>query len=428
MNGKRIIYRIFAVQYPEIMKRFIFLAGIILLSGCSAKKSPSVPTGNWRGVILMQGTELPFNFAIDSTGAGYQARLINADEEIQLDELSFQGDSLVMVMHIFDSELRAKINGDSMTGYFIKNYVENYRLPFRAKHGQTFRFQNADENTEIDFSGTYEVIFTNDAETTPAIGVFSQTGNKVKGTFLNPTGDYRYLDGNVVENKMHLSVFDGDHVYLFIAEKISDTELKGTYRSGKAWLQDWTAKLNPDAKLTDADKLTGMKPGYETIPFSFPDPDRNLVTEKDTLFKNKVVIIQLLGTWCPNCMDETKFLTGWYAKNRNRGVEVVGLAFEAKDDFTYAAERVKKMKNKMNVAYPILIAGNKDKKKASETLPMLNEVVAFPTLIFVDKTGKVKKIHTGFSGPGTGAYYERFIEEFNATVNELLISEKAKSE
>ncbi len=402
------------------MTRFIYLAGLVLLAACSAKQNHTIPTGNWRGVITMQGTELPFNFSIDSTDTGYKARLINADEEIQLDELSFVGDSLVMIMHIFDTELRAKINGDSMTGYFIKNYVENYRLPFRAKNGQNFRFENADEKVETDFSGTYEVIFTNEAETTPAIGIFSQTGNKVKGTFLNPTGDYRFLDGNVVDNKMHLSVFDGDHVYIFIAEKISDTELKGTYRSGKVWLQDWTAKINPNASLPDANTLTGLKPGQETMPFSFPDPDRNLLTEKDTLFHNKVMIIQLLGTWCPNCMDETKFLADWYSKNRSRGVEVVGLAFEAKDDFTYAAERVKKMKKKLAVAYPVLIAGNKDKKKASEALPMLSEVVAFPTLIFVDKTGKVKKIHTGFSGPGTGAYYERFIEEFNATVNELL--------
>jgi thiol-disulfide isomerase/thioredoxin len=409
------------------MKRLIYLAGLVLLAACSAKKNPTIPTGNWRGTISMQGTELPFNFSVDSTESGYKASLINGDEEIKLDELLFQGDSLVMVMHIFDSELKAKIQGDSMKGYFIKNYEINYRMPFRAKQGQNFRFENPDQNIKTDFSGTYQVVFTNEAETTPAIGIFSQNGNKVKGTFLTPTGDYRYLDGNIVNNKMHLSVMDGNHLYLFIAEKISDTELKGIYRSGKAWLQDWTGKLSPDAILPDANLLTGLKPGYETFSFSFPDPDRKLITDHDEIFSNKIRIIQLLGTWCPNCMDETRFLTDWYSKNRKRGVEVIGLAFEAKDDFTYSAERVRKMKNKLQVAYPVLIAGNKDKKKASEALPMLTEVVAFPTLIFVDKNGIVKKIHTGFSGPGTGIYYERFIEEFNATVNELLLEEKVKS-
>ena len=139
-----------------------------------------------------------------------------------------------MVMHIFDTELRAKINGDSMTGYFIKNYVENYRLPFRAKNGQNFRFENADEKVEVDFSGTYEVIFTNESETTPAIGIFSQTGNKVKGTFLNPTGDYRFLDGNVVDNKMHLSVFDGDHVYIFIHARLPSPSFIHLYASSMA--------------------------------------------------------------------------------------------------------------------------------------------------------------------------------------------------
>jgi hypothetical protein len=51
---------------------------------------------------------------------------------------------------------------------------------------------------------------------------------------------------------------------------------------------------------------------------------------------------------------------------------------------------------------------------------MLNSVIAFPTTIFIGKDGKVKKIHTGFTGPSTGIYYYQFKEHFNETVNELL--------
>jgi hypothetical protein len=78
------------------------------------------------------------------------------------------------------------------------------------------------------------------------------------------------------------------------------------------------------------------------------------------------------------------------------------------------------MVDKMDIQYDILIAGTDDKEKAAQTLPMLNAVVAFPTTIFIGKDGKVKKIHTGFNGPGTRQYYERFIENFNTTVNALL--------
>jgi len=147
------------------------------------------------------------------------------------------------------------------------------------------------------------------------------------------------------------------------------------------------------------------------------------VSLTDEKYQGKVVIVQLLGTWCPNCMDETRFLAPWYRQNRDRGVEVIGLAYERKDDFQYASERVKNMMEKLDIDYEVLIAGTNDKQKASKTLPMLNEIAAFPTTIFIGKDGKVKKIHTGFSGPGTGQYYEQFKEEFNTTVNELL-SEK----
>ena len=119
-------------------------------------------------------------------------------------------------------------------------------------------------------------------------------------------------------------------------------------------------------------------------------------------------------------MDETKFLTQWYTENKNRGVEILGLAYERKDDFEYASSRVKKMKEKLGVDYDFVIAGTNDKLKASETLPALNKVLAFPTTIFIGKDGKVKYIHTGFSGPGTGIYYEQFKERFNQIVNACL--------
>ena len=79
------------------------------------------------------------------------------------------------------------------------------------------------------------------------------------------------------------------------------------------------------------------------LTFSFPDVNGKMVSLTDDKYKNKVVIIQLFGTWCPNCMDETIFLTDWYDENKDRGVEIIGLAYERKDDFTYASERVKKM-------------------------------------------------------------------------------------
>ncbi|MFZ9982246.1 MAG: peroxiredoxin family protein [Cyclobacteriaceae bacterium] len=405
------------------MRKTLLLAlisGLIFARCTQEPDSFELKNGPWRGVIKLQGTEVPFNFDVNLNDGKYEVILKNAGERLVLDELRKEGDSLVMVMHIFDSELRAKWEGDSLKGYFIKNYEKNYRLPFVAAAGQEFRFSNADAEPAINFSGTYASVFTNEEDTTKAVAILEQKGNNVTGTFLTPLGDYRYLEGNVVNGKLNLSVLDGNHAFLFTAEKHSTDSITGTYYSGKKWKQTWKGKLDPSATLPDAGSLTMLKDGVETFDFAFPDAAGKQIKSTDERFKNKVVIVQLLGTWCPNCMDETKFLAGWYPKNKDRGVEVVGLAFESKDDFDYASGRVKKMTDRLKVEYPVLIAGNKDKKKAAEALPGLQKVVAFPTTFYIGRDGKVKKIHTGFSGPGTGVHYERFMEDFNSTISKLL--------
>jgi thiol-disulfide isomerase/thioredoxin len=395
---------------------------VAVLASCLGKKESlgSLKTGNWRAIIEIQGQDLPFNLEIvkDSTN-GYDAYLRNADERLLLDEVTVVGDIVSMELHVFDATIKAQIKGDILEGQFIKNFESDYKLPFRAEYGKTYRFERgaAGENAP-DFTGKYAVTFIRKAGTTPAIGVFNQIGDSVTGTFLTTTGDYRYLEGNVVNGTLYLSTFDGNHAYLFMATKQPDGTLKGRYYSGKARNEDWIAIRNESATLPDAEKLTYLKEGYDHISFSFPDVTGKKVSLTDVKYKNQVVILQLFGTWCPNCMDETKFLKPWYDKNKDRGIEIIGLAYERKADFDYASSRIKKMIEKFDVRYDFVIAGTHD--KASETLPMLNKVAAFPTTIFIGKDGKVKKIHTGFSGPGTGKYYDEFIQHFNETVNELL--------
>lgn len=406
------------------MNRFIAVAMLLfVLTGCKPEREEvtSLKTGLWRAVITIQDRELPFNFEVIRDGAGgYDFFLLNADERLLLNEVSLRGDSIDVALHIFDANIKARIAGDSMRGIFIKNFAADYELPFAAAYGQEHRFEKTSDNTVADFSGKYQVTFVHEKDTTEAIGIFKQTGDRVTGSFLTPTGDYRFLEGIADGHELRLSTFDGNYLYLFNAVKRDDGKLEGEFISGKTWQESWVAEKNENATLPDAESLTYLNEGHEKINFKFPDVNGNLRSLDDDRYRNKVVILQLLGTWCPNCMDETKFLAPWYNENRHRGVEVIGLAYERKDDFNYASARVKKMAAKMDVGYEILIAGTDDKEKAGKTLPMLNAVVAFPTTIFIGKDGKVKKIHTGFNGPGTGHYFEQFKEDFNETVNGLL--------
>jgi thiol-disulfide isomerase/thioredoxin len=144
----------------------------------------------------------------------------------------------------------------------------------------------------------------------------------------------------------------------------------------------------------------------------------NFPSEK---YKNKVTIIQIMGTWCPNCMDETKVLSDFYNKYNSRGMEVIGLAFETTSDFEKASKDVSNHKKHFNAQYEFLIAGQSGTKNASAALPMLNQVMSFPTTIFIDKKGVVRKISTGFYGPSTGSYYSRYIEQTSDFIEKLLV-------
>ncbi|MFN5171388.1 MAG: peroxiredoxin family protein [Cyclobacteriaceae bacterium] len=398
------------------MRFLLYFTLIAMISSCSR---PQLKTGTWRGVIAMQNQELPFTFEVEKKDATYQVFLKNATERILLDEIKQDGDSVSMILHVFDAKLRARIHDNELVGTFVKHYAPSGNLPFRATWGEDYRFAPNSDEAKVNFAGKYQIEFKTEKDTYPAVGIFEQTGNAVTGTFLTPTGDYRYLEGNVINDQLFLSAFDGNHAFIFTAQLQGDS-LSGDFYSGKTAHETFRGIRNVDAVMPDAESLTYLKEGYDKIDFRFPDLNGNTVTPADARFQNKVLILQIFGTWCPNCMDETKFLTSWYTNNRDRGVEILGLAYERKDDFAYASDRVKKMKEKWNVPYDFVIAGVNDKEKAAATLPMLSKVLAFPTTIFIGRDGKVKHIHTGFSGPGTGIYYEQFVQRFNEVVNEML--------
>ncbi len=399
----------------------ILLLGTIACQTSDPKTATLAP-GVWRATLEMQEQTLPFTFEI-STGdsTAYQAYLRNGEERILLDEVSVTGDSVKIPMLFFDTEITAKIEGEKLKGTWTKNYVEDYALPFAATHGEDYRFIRTASEKPADVTGKWAVNFEDDSLL--SVGVFEQDGDHLTGSFLTTTGDYRFLEGNVEGRQMMLSAFDGEHAFLFKATLQNDSTLQGDYWSGKSYHTTWTARRDANAQLPDANELTYLKEGYDEIDFTFPNLKGEMVSLSDEKYQGKVVIVQIFGTWCPNCMDETKFYTDWYRKHRDEPVEIIGLAYERKDDFAYASSRVQKMIDKLGVPYDFLIAGTSDKEAAARTLPMLNHVMSFPTSIFIDKNGKVRNIHTGFSGPGTGVYYEQFAEEFNVLMEKLLAEE-----
>ncbi|WP_018478458.1 peroxiredoxin family protein [Pontibacter roseus] len=378
--------------------------------------------GPWRVVLQAQGQEIPFLMEAVQRNDSTVLYLINAEERILVDDIQTEGDSLKIRLHIFDADLIAKVDDDKMAGRFTRNDLsKRYSVPFTAEHGKTNRFAENPAPATQDYTGKWEVVFTKkDGKTYPAIGVFEQKDNYVTGTFITETGDYRYLEGQVEGEQLKLSTFDGNHDYLFTATPAGEGKLKGEYFAGLYDYETWTATRNENAQLANANELTFLKPGYESLEFTFPDVNGKQVSLSDVKYKGKVVLVQLLGSWCPNCMDETQFLAPYYAKNKDRGLEIIGLGFERTDGYEKAVPRLKKMQERFDIGYDLLYAGPADKEAAAKALPALNHVLSFPTTVFIDRQGKVRKIHTGFSGPGTGKYYEDWVADFNKTMDELL--------
>jgi thiol-disulfide isomerase/thioredoxin len=399
----------------------IILAFMILSCEWRRETEAELPEqGIWRGILHLQGQELPFNFSVNRPETGLEIVLMNGEERIGLDEVELYRDSIHIPMQIFDAQIQATFTEHSMTGVWRKNYAKDYIVPFSARSGDSIRFMDRQNDPVYDINGRWEVYFLSGSDSSLAVGIFRQEKNKVEGTFLRSSGDYRYLDGLMDGDSVKLSTFDGEHAYLFKSKMVSRDTIKGTYWSGKTWNQSWVAIRNYAITLPDPDSLTFLKPGYDRIEFELPDLHGKMVSLDNPRFENKVVIIQIFGTWCPNCLDETRFLASWYNKNRDRGAEIVALAFEKKDDINYARERIQRMKEKFNIDYQFLFGGRSDNSVAAAVLPMLNTVVSFPTMIIIDKKGRVRKIHTGFYGPGTGERYEEFVKEFNIFMNKLL--------
>lgn len=422
-------------------KRYTLLPGMLafaLLGACGespsststkmqndhAKVEQVLSEGAWRGVIEIQGKELPFQMEVAYPGDSAQPRVafINGEERVPADRVQIEGDAVALVMPAFNTRIDAKLNEDVLAGTLTKitSGGKAQRMPVTITHGEQYRFFPMLKPADVDVSGRWAVTFTEpDGKTYPAVGEFEQQGSQVYGTFLTPTSDHRYLAGEVRDGRLYLSAWDGYHVFLYEAD-VSDEAMHGGFWSGASWHETWVAQRDENAELPDMDKQTYLKEGVEHFDFTFPDTDGNPVSLSDPRFQNKVVIVQLAGSWCPNCADETRFLAPWHRNNRDRGIEVVALMFEHFNDFDAAAEQVRIWRETYGVEYPTLVAGISDKQDAASRLPQLNAFLAFPTTLFIGRNGEVARIHTGFNGPATGARYEEEIAQFNATVDELL--------
>ena len=411
---------------------FKIIASLFLLSAlyaCKGNTNYRLEEGIWRATLkTSSGAEIPFNFEVTDSAGQKVIDLINGEDQFRVNEISQHSDSVLIRLPLFDTEIHAKIKDKTLSGNWIKHMSDSDMvMPFEARHGESWRFFKVNSAQEAKLSGRWSVSFsTADHDLREAgIGEFEQKDGRLYGTFIRATGDHRFLEGTISDKKIYLSAFDGANAFLFTGKLLNDsTIVDGMFYSGFSLVQNWTAKKDDIAILPDAYSITALKDGFDKIDFSFPDLNGKKVSLSDSKFKNKVVLIQFFGSWCPNCMDETAYLVPFHKKYQDKGLEIVALAYERTTDYELSKRNILRLRDRFDVPYDMLITGyTNDKTEVAQSLPMLKSFVAFPTLIILDKKGKVRKIHTGFSGPGTGIHYANFKKEFEETIDNLLLEQ-----
>jgi peroxiredoxin len=401
--------------------RTLLLIAAVLAGADCARAAAGPAMGEYRAVLSLPAGELPFGLTLESHGASAVGYLLNGKERVQLTEVSISGSHLEIRMPGYENRLSADASGSELSGEVVlsKSGGKQQHIPLHAELGPRFRFFA--DSSGADVAGRWAVNFIDDdGKPERAVGEFQQSRDVVTGTFLAETGDHRYLEGQVHGAQLYLSTFDGAHAFLYRATLAADGTLAGDFWVGTAHHEQWSGRRDAHAELPDAYRLTRMRAGTRRFDFAFPDLDGHTVSSGDPKFQGKVMIVALAGSWCPNCHDEAAFLEPLYREYRGKGVEIVSLMFEHFGDFPRAAEATRRFRQHYGIEYTTLIAGISDKDEAAKKLPMLDRLYAFPTTIFIDRKGEVRKVHTGFSGPATGNHYIQFVAEVKATLDQLL--------
>jgi thiol-disulfide isomerase/thioredoxin len=346
--------------------------------------------------------------------------VVNGVERIPIDIKWGKDSTFTSSLPLFSTYLEGKKEKGIVTGEWVDpTRTGDYRIPFQIVNNKIREF---DTKVHVPIHLKYKIVFEDD--TVPAIleMEIGREENVVYGTVLTETGDYRYLQGEPFDNsRFYLSAFDGTHLF-YLTGQLVDNKVEGSFMSGKHYLSNFKGEVNTSFELRKADELTWMKNPKEVLSLKLNADAKTERSFGEKDWKGKVNLVQIMGTWCPNCTDESRFVKSMYEKYHTQGLEVVPVSFERGTDKQVSFTRINSQAKQMALPYPVYLGSGADspQKAAAIVFAQLNHVMSFPTLILIGKDGKVKKVWTGFYGPGTGVHYAEHIAEIEDAVLRLL--------
>ena len=397
------------------MSRTRFFALTLALTGVACAQSLN---GLWDGTVKYNDDRIPFPFQFSQKGDDVSATFFNGDEQVTSTAGRLSGGTLTVNFDHYATRLNATFADGVVKGTY--GSTRNGFHEFEARPHQ----QAAKSNSHApDIAGVWTIPTESPKGEHAWRLIVKQQGSQVSAAILRVDGDTGALVGSFNDGKFVLNHFDGARAAILEIVPAEDGSLDLTLRGFKNPNKQFKAVRVESAKTqglpepTDPDQHTRLKDASEPLRFSFPYLNGKTVSNTDAQFKNKVVIVNVTGSWCPNCHDEAPFLAELYRKYHNQGLEIVALDFEETEQLRDPA-RLRAFIKKYGIEYTYLLAGEPAELQAK--LPQAENLNSWPTTFFLGRDGRVRAIHAGFAAPASGEFNVALKKEVTERLEKLL--------
>ena len=403
----------YSKPYPQVALLVSWLACAHAAQPADRALSPWV--GRWDAVVTVNDVDVPFAFVIEADGASVSGAFFNGERRTNSTRARIDGNSVTFRFDQYATELVATLKDGELWGEYRR---PRGPYPFKAARARAVSSVGV-ASAAPSIEGTWIIGAQSRKGETAWRFIARQRGPEVEATILRVDGDTGTLEGSWRGDRFVLSHFSGARPLLLEVIPRADGTL-ALKQNGRVELIGARERSDAAAAIgtpTDPAVHTRVKDPSEPFRFAFPDLSGQLVSNTDARFAGKVVLVNISGSWCPNCHDEAPFLAALHRTYRAQGLEVVTLSFEDEDQLK-DPQRLRAFLETYGIEYTVLLAGTPEQLK--EKVPQAVNLDAFPTTFLLGRDGRVRGVHAGFPGPGSGEFHLKVERELTATVERLL--------
>lgn len=375
-------------------------------------------SGTWEGVARKDALQVNLRLELQGRSGRIEGAFFNGDERVTSTAGHVEGNTLTLDFAHYATRLVATLEDGRLQGTYGSARNGQYALALH-RVGKPVAYTPG----APDIAGLWTLPVDSSKGERAFRFIVRQQGSSVQASILRVDGDTGLLTGGYVDGAFRLDHFDGGRAYVLKIvprpDRRLDLSLQGAIGPDRTFtaIRAEEAAAQGIAAPSDTATHTRWKDPAEPFRFSFPDLSGRTVSNTDPRFAGKVLVINITGTWCPNCHDEAPYLAEIYERYRGLGLEVVALSFEEAEQLA-DAPRLRAFVAKYGIDYSYLIAGEPSQLK--DRIPGADNLNAWPTTFFVGRDGRVRGSHTGFAAPASGEFHAQLRREFAETIERLL--------